>query len=264
MLWPSKLHGIAKVPSPREPIIQTVAAAKATLAARWATGEWWLRRTGAIAGARFAFDMIVRRCACVTGYLMEDQAQFWVRTINAGNDLYLPLTKEMAAADPQETPGHVGEWIKLPGTYYPSSTPVAPLYWLQGAVSGVLVGPRRVRVRASRDESIAAAAEEEREQIAEAWDQLGFAAPEEYRNLTYLDCTVEFTDTATINSVEIQLAPGHTLEVEYQTLGQPIDIPLPDDYESVPLTKMLAELGVPDLVPPRIREGEHSEPDDDQ
>jgi hypothetical protein len=240
---------------------EVTAAAANSLAARWATGQWWLHGEESLAAATYAFDVVTKRCVCVTGYLLDgNDAPFWTRTINVGRDLYLPLVNEMPGADPQTIPAHHDEWIRTTGTDFASATPVSPLYWLRGATAASQVSPRRIRVTVSRDESIAAAHADEQDQVAESWEQLGVGAQQQFQDLTQLECTVELTKDATIRSADVTFGPKHNLAVEYQTTGIPVDIPIPDQAEAVPIAELLNTLGVPDLKPPRAHGEDANEP----
>lgn len=232
-------------------IEQIAEAAGQTLARRWATGDWWFRADDAVTNSRFAFDLVDQRCVTVTAYLLPSRdAPFWQRMLVVGNSLYMPLGNEIAGADPQAAPASDQTWIKTPGTDFVSAAPpVTPLYWLLGATSAEPTGQHRALVTIGRDQSIDAAPAEHRKGVREAWEQ--FDAQAEDHKLTQLDCTVELADTATVRSIDIELGPGRRIVTDYANVGEPVEIALPDQYESVPLSDLLTALGVPTGQPPQ-------------
>ncbi|MFC7626103.1 hypothetical protein [Microlunatus sp. GCM10028923] len=230
---------------------QIAAAARQTLTRRWAIGDWWFRADDAVTNSRFAFDIVDQRCVTVTAYLLPSRdAPFWQRMLVVGNSLYMPLGNEIAGADPQAPPARDQTWIKTPGTDFVSAAPpVTPLYWLLGATSAKPTGQHRALVTIGRDQSIEAAPAEHRQGVGETWEQIHAQA--EDRNLTQLDCTVELAETETVRSIDIEVGPGRRIVTDYANVGEPVEIALPDQYESIPLTDLLTTLGAPTAEPPQ-------------
>jgi hypothetical protein len=230
---------------------QIATAAQETLTRRWATGEWWFRADDAVTTSRFAFDVVAQRCVTVTAYLLPSRdAPFWQRMLIVGNSLYMPLGNEIAGADPQAAPSHEQAWITTPGSEFVSAAPpVTPLYWLLGAASAQQADQHQVRVTIDRERSIEASSAEHRKGVIESWEQ--FDAQPGHRNLTKLDCIVGLAEAGTVRSIDIEVAPNRRIVTDYANIGEPVEIPLPDQYESVPLSDLLSTLGIPDVKPPR-------------
>lgn len=243
---------------PTTQIERVIQAAACTLAQRWASGNYWIRGSSAHSTSRFVVDVNERRCASVMGFLLDgSDDMFWQRVISVGRDTYFPLGNEVFGADPRVLPDRHTEWIKTTGVDFPSAPPVTPLYWLAGTTAAQQVDSQRFKALIGRAESIEAASAEERDGVAETWEQL--ETQEEARLLRGAECMVELTDHMTIRSVVVDDAPGHRLTVEYEDLGVPVEIPTPDHFESVNIAELLAKLGVPELMPPSARDNNSHE-----